>query len=170
MPRTATRKKTQPVRSTRQFLDADEPQVKDQPRAMKSTGPASEALEAQGFDVVKGHVSKEKLDNLAFMEDVLTVVVHDSTNENDEPIPRVWNGGRSQAFIRGKEQEVKRKFVEVLARLKYTKYTQRLVKDATGADTYVQIPHTALRYPFAVIRDPSPKGKEWLKNALAAEV
>lgn len=183
MPRTSQQKKaakkkatskrasrrTQPLRSTRKDLNASEQTVgQDRPRTLRSTGPAADALEPQHIEPVDGPLNPEKAAALAFMEEELLVVVHDSTNDNDEPIPAVWNSGRAQYFIRGQHQRVKRKFVEVLARLKITKYTQRLEKDGAGNDTYKNIPHTALRFPFSVIEDPSgQKGADWLKRVLA---
>lgn len=166
MPR--TRRKTKPTRSTRGDLNAAEQSVgQDHPRTLRSTGPAVAALDPPTVEAVDGPLDHEHVKALQFMEDVLTVMVHDSTNENDEPIPAVWNDGRAQYFIRGQQQEVKRKFVEVLARLKLTRYTQKLTKDALGNDTYINVPHTALRHPFSVIYDPAgAKGADWLKKVL----
>jgi hypothetical protein len=139
----------------------------DRPRVMKTTGPAKDSLEPSVIEAVPNPLTKNKADILKFMEDVLTVQVHDSTDPNDDPYPCVWNGGISQYFIRGKEQQVKRKFVEVLARAKRTTYTQELFKDGAGNDTYRQIPHTAPRWPFSVLVDPHPRGRDWLKQVLA---
>lgn len=139
----------------------------DRPREMKSTGPAKESLESSSIEGVDRPVSKEKLAMLAFMEEVLIVMVHDTTNERDIPVPPVWNDGRAQYFIRGVEQKVKRKFIEVLARAKKTSFTQEMYKDAMGNDGYRQIPHTALAYPFSVLHDPHPRGKDWLKSILS---
>lgn len=139
----------------------------DKPRVMKSTGPAKQSLEAAQIEPTDRPVDKKWAETMQFNEDVLTVMVHESTDKNAEPIVEVFNGGIAQRFIRGKEQEVKRKFVEVLARAKMTTYTQQAYKDDNGVDSIRQVPHTALRYPFSVVRDPSPRGKDWLKSVLA---
>lgn len=139
----------------------------DRPRTMKSTGPAAQSLEPPLVEAVERPLTNDKAENLRFMEDILTVQVHDSTDPTDEPFPCVWNGGVSQYFIRGKEQQVKRKFVEVLARAKKTTYSQELFKDGAGNDTYRQIPHTAPRWPFSVLHDPHPRGRDWLKAVLS---
>ncbi len=158
-----------PVRSRRNDVDADE--VGQQPaRAMKSRGSAREALDAPHAVQTSRHLTKEKADALKFNEEVLTIVVHDTTNPTDEQIVEVFNDGRRQNFIRGKEQQVKRKFVEILARCRKTTRSNQKVKDANGDDTYIYPGHTALRYPFAVLHDPSPeKGKAWLKKILEEE-
>lgn len=165
-PRTRTR--TQPVRSTRQFLESAEQQVgQDRPRNMKSTGPARKSLEPAHIETVDNPVSKEFLDALAFNEEEIVVMVHDTTNPNDPPIVEVWNDGKAQRFIRGQEQAVKRKYVEVLARSKRTSYSQQKYKDDNGIEAYRNVPHTVNQYPFSVIRDSNPRGAAWLKGILA---
>lgn len=166
--RGARRGRTRPTGIARGAVESNEQVVgQDKPRDMKSTGAARKALEPSHIEPVDKPVSKEKLADLAFMEEELTIQVHDSTNPTDEPIPYVINGGRRQAFIRGREQKVKRKFVEILARMKKTTYTQEKYKDAQGIDGIRNVPHTALVYPFAVVHDPNPRGRDWLKGVLA---
>lgn len=166
-----TAKKTRPVNSQRQALETAEQDIgQGSPRAMKSTGPARESLEPDVIDPVEGNPERlnEKMKMESFMGDVLTVVVHESSDPSDEPFPGVWNGGQSQYFVRGKEMQVKRKFVEVLARAKKTTFTQKLVKDGNGVDTYMNVPHTSQQYPFAVTNDPAGDiGRAWLKKILA---
>jgi hypothetical protein len=160
-------RKVVPVRSRRGDTESSDFKAgQDTPRAMRSRGPARESLEPARIQPVGRVVSKEKLDALKFNEDVLTIVVHDSTNPLDDPMPEVWNDGTPQRFQRGKEMQVKRKYVEVLARAKKTTYTQRKVKNQLGEETYINVPHSALKYPFAVIHDPSPNGKAWLQSII----
>lgn len=158
--------KNNPVRSTRQFVEADEQVTQQKPRVQKSTGPARESLEAAEVLVAERPVSAEKLELLKFMEEELTVQVHETTDETADPVPQIIVDGRSQFFIRGQEQTVKRKYVEVLARAKRTTYKQELVEHPERH--YKQIPHTALRFPFSVTHDPSgDKGRKWLQKILA---
>lgn len=155
-------------RLKRQEVDAAAEQVgQDAPRVLKSTGPAKKALEPAKIEVVESPIDTEWAANMKFNEEILRVIVHESTDKNAEQIVEVFNGGIPQRFIRGQEQEVKRKFVEVLARAKMTTYSQEKVRDDAGNESYRNIPHTALRYPFAVLMDPSPRGKDWLKAILA---
>ena len=132
---------------------------------MSSTGKAR--IEPSVIEKVDHQPSNEKLSNLAFAEEEMVIVVHDSVDVNDDPIPYVINGGRRQAFIRGQEQSVRRKYVEILARMKRTRYTQEKYKDSQGIDSIRNIPHTALVYPFTVVSDPNPNGRAWLKAILA---
>lgn len=162
-------RKVRPVRSTRRDLDTTDHKIgQDSKRAMKSRGPAKEALDESTVVAVDRVVSKEKLEALAFMEEEVTIIVHQSTNPIDEPYPEVWNDGVHQMFQRGQPQKVKRKFVEVLARAKKTAFGNEKYKDGNGDDAYRYPSHTALKYPFAVQHDPSgDKGAAWLRNVLA---
>lgn len=167
MPRVqAVDAKNRPLRSTRHDLETgDQPTGQDRPRKMKSRGPARKSLDPVIIQAVDNPVSRGKMELLAFMEEPVTVVVHESTNPTDEPMPCVWNDGKPQRFMRGQEMTVKRKYIEVLARQKKTTYTQRKEKDENGDDTYIQVPHTALLYPFAVVND-TQKGRDWLKSIM----
>lgn len=172
MPRAAAGKKETKAKNNpaivRKALETQEQQVgQDHPRAMKNTGPARESIEPARVQRVGRVVSQDKLEALKFNEEILTVMVHESTNPIDDPIPEVWNDGKVQRFQRGKEMDVKRKYVEVLARSKKTAYSQTKIKDGNGDDVIVNNPMTALKYPFSVLRDPNPRGAAWLKNILA---
>lgn len=159
-PRTRVR-----VVAPRKHLETEEQQMpRGRARRLPSTGKAR--LEAQHFEVVDRAPSKEKLEALRFNEDVLTVRVHETTDKNAHPLPEVWNDGIVQRFRRGTEQKVKRKFIEVLARQKVTTYTQEKTQ-TDGVDDIINIPHTALLYPFAILHDPAgAKGAAWLKGIL----
>lgn len=163
--RAAREARNNPARSTRQDLDTTNRKI-GQPgiREMPSTGDAR--IEQSDIEVVDRPVKESELELLKFMEEELTIVVHDSTNLNDEPVPYVINGGQRQAFIRGQKQKVKRKYVEVLARMKVTGYTQEQFRDSQNIDSIRNIQHNALRYPFSIIED-TQKGKDWLDAILA---
>lgn len=169
MPReqAAAVKKVAPVRSTRQFQEtADETVGQDQARAMRSRGPARTSLAPTVVQPVERVVSKDKLEALAFMEEEITVLVHESTNPVDEQLVEVWNDGTPQRFQRGVEQRVKRKYVEVLARAKKTVHRNEKYKDSNGDDAYRYPSSTALKYPFSVVEDANPRGKAWLRSVL----
>jgi len=151
-----------------QFDDDYEAQEVGQghPRELRSTGDSSEALDRFEVDTVDKAIPADKMAELAFAEEKILVRVHETTDETAMPIPCVQNDGRSQYFVRGQDQWVKRKFVEILARCKITTYTQEMYKDGAGNDGYRQIPHTTLMYPFSVMQDKNKRGSEWLNNIL----
>lgn len=110
----------------------------------------------------------EKAEMLKFMEEVVTILVHESSNPEDEQIVEVSNGGRLQCILRGQPQQVRRKYVEVLARARKTDYTQSVGSNYSGEKVMKLNPATALKYPFSVINDPNPNGIAWLQNIMKA--
>lgn len=117
-------------------------------------------------------VGADGLDNsyaaqLAFMEEPVDVMVHESTDPNAEPLVDTYCNGTPQRFVRGQTQTVKRKFVEILARAKQTSIQTRT--DITSDSVFNRVnKHTALRYPFSVVSDSNPKGVAWLQSVLRA--
>lgn len=106
---------------------------------------------------------------LAFNEEPVEVMVSESTDKNASAVVEVFCNGRSQYFVRGKAQVVKRKFVEILARARETSITTTTAAQGADGEPVNRInKHTALRYPFSVIHDANPKGREWLKQTLAS--
>lgn len=107
---------------------------------------------------------------LAFMEEPVTIHVHESTNPNDElyvfcgvngeyPIPgNPW-------LKRGTDYTIKRKFVLNLLTAKTVSFTQPY-KDQAGDQANTMRRHAAVKYPFSVIQDPNPKGSAWLKQVM----
>lgn len=156
-----------PVKAARKrsFEPMEQKVGQDNPRDLPTEGPAE--IEPALIEPVYGPDWKSKADLLQFMEEPVEVMVHETTDKNAELIVQSWNGGRSQFFIRGQPQICKRKFVEVLARSKITAYRQEHYKDDNGADAIRNIPMTALRYPFSVIRDNNPRGADWLRAILS---
>lgn len=103
---------------------------------------------------------------LAFMEEHVDVMVHESTDENAAPVVDVYVNGVPQWFVRGQMQKVKRKFVEVLANARQTSIKTNVHQDSENVYNRIN-KHTALRYPFSM-QDSNPRGQPWLRNLLAA--
>lgn len=122
-------------------------------------------VDANGKIISNPTRGKKWMDEMAFMNEMVTVRVHPTTDKNANPFPEIWVNGRVQRFVRGAEQQVRRCFVEVLARSKGTTFDNVKVKDAEGEDKYVYPSNTAEIFPFTVIND-SPKGEKWLKDVL----
>jgi hypothetical protein len=157
-----------PVNLTKTIEAMEMQHGQDNPRVMKSTGPAREALEAAQFEVVDRPVDLEKLAMLAFMEELVEVEIHTTADPTAEQIFEVGNNGNIELFKRGERKTVKRKFVNELATRKVTTFTQeRRRNERTGVMEDVQIPHTSLRYPFSVTHDDHPRGRDWLRATLA---
>lgn len=114
-------------------------------------------------------VSPAAVGQAAFYNEKVRVLVHQSADQNNvEPIPMVSVNGRTQFFVRGQPTWVKRKYVAALARAKKTAYRQQVrVDEVTGHVVQRMVPSTAVAYPFSVVDDPNPNGRQWLEKVLA---
>jgi hypothetical protein len=102
----------------------------------------------------------------AFMNEMVTVMVHSTTDENQPNHVVVNCNGMNQPLIRGVPTTVKRKYVEILARMKETKYTQ-VTRNPAAPDQIDMVARHGLSYPFDLIEDNNPRGRAWLQNVLA---
>lgn len=102
----------------------------------------------------------------AFMHEVVTVMVHPTTDENQPPHVIINVNGTNQPVMRGVPTPMKRKYLEVLARMKETKYTQ-MTPNPAAPDVSEMRARSALAFPFDLVEDPNPKGRAWLQNVLA---
>lgn len=173
MPRaSAVKKDPPPLPAATNNRDADaaaaqQEQVGQPPeRVMKSTGPAKKSLDAPTTVTAETVVNTEWAEMMQFNQDMLTVQVHDTTEKHAERIIQFWVNGELQNFPRGKTVTCKRYFVDKLARCKPTTFTQDKRRDEDGNEHMLEVPHNALRYPFTVINDPHPRGREWLEAIL----
>ena len=136
----------------------------DKARKMKSSGDARESLDRVEIDLVDRPISKAKLEQIAFGEEYIKVIVHETGNETDPDIPWFQNAGDTMIFYRGKEVDCKRKFVEQLAGCVKKTFTHAKRTNERGEDYIEYMPHSTLAYPFLVIDDPNPRGREWLRS------
>lgn len=152
----------------RKTVDATDHQIgQDNPLEFSTAGELE--VERAAIQPVDGPGGMDLAQRLAFMEEPVKIIVHESTDQNDpDPNPLLQVNGRNQYIIRGQEQVIKRKFVEVLARAKKTSYTQSQRHDPVTGNVYQSMnPRTALRYPFSVLEDKNPNGSAWLRKILA---
>jgi hypothetical protein len=116
---------------------------------------------------VSGNVDfRELMTNESFMNEPVTILVHSTTDENQPPHVIVNVNGTNQPIVRGYPTQVKRKYVEVLARMKETRYSQR-TPNPSAPDQIEMVARHGLAYPFDLVEDPNPKGRAWLQNVLA---
>ena len=154
---------------TNQYLEADEQETaKHKPRRIKSTGPAKQAVDPAVIVPADRMPNKAQADALLMNEEYVEVVVHETTDKTANQLPDIYVNGIPQRFVRGQAQKVKWKFIEQMARCRETTYTQQKYLDDNGTETYRMIPHTALKYPFALV-NASQKFHDRLK-AMMAEV
>ena len=132
--------------------------INDAIEIMPEDGQSIEAIVTKEFD-------REVFEE-AFMNEMVTVMVADTTDENVNPMPTPSVNGVMQPIMRGVPTRVKRKYLEVLARCKETKFSQRTA-NPMEPDRIEMVPRTAFTYPFQVIEDQNPKGGAWLKAVMA---
>lgn len=109
-----------------------------------------------------------------FMQEHITVRIAPSINPNDAPyaVITVCTQGKTERAVipRGQAVIVKRKHLEVLARLKQVSYYQKPASSVdleTGNQLYANV---GLVYPFEVVKDANDKGRAWLDNILSEPV
>ena len=139
-----------------------------QPNAldMPTTGPLSQMVRADQDIVIAQDMPTmdDYAKELAFMEEIVEVMVHESQEENPDLIVDVYCNGVPQRFIRGIPIKVKRKYVEILANARTERMKTNVVRE--GDNVYNRInKHTALRYPFNM-NDENPRGQAWLRGLL----
>lgn len=137
-------------------------------RTLKSTGPADQALESSVIVKVNEQpYDDEKMAMLKFMAEPIEIRIGTTTDKNAEQCFEININGRLEFFRRGETKTVPRYVVDRLLRLKQTVYTQKEVVNAEGVKDIVNIPHTALKYDYAITRDDNPLGKSWERAVLA---
>lgn len=102
----------------------------------------------------------------AFMNEPVTVLVHSTTDENQAPHVILNCNGTNQPVIRGVPTVIRRKYLEILARMKETKYNQ-VTPNPAAPDVSHMIARHGLAYPFELIEDKNPRGRAWLSNVMA---
>jgi hypothetical protein len=170
MPRGIPNSRVPNVAPSKVFEPMEKQIGQDATRLMKSTGPASEALEPayiQTVDRPMEGLDHEKIAMLMFMEEPVTVHIHTTSDIKAAQVFDLGNNGQREIFKRGETKTVKRKFVDILASRKITTYTQERRQNAQGIFEDVQIPHSSLIYPFSVVKDEHPRGADWLQSVLA---
>jgi len=131
---------------------------------LPACGPVGELVDE--IETVDTPHWESKAEMESFMEEVVQVRIADTGGVNEEQFIDVKNNGRTQMIRRGVWQNVKRKYVEVLARAKRDNITTNKYTDASGNDSTRIIKAPVLKYPFEM-RDRNPDGHVWLQRVLA---
>lgn len=158
--------KNRPVVSTGEFHTKDHGIEETNARTLKSSGDADDALEAL---VIRGKVDNdpEKAAMEAFMREFIEIRFATTTDPNAAQIFETNVNNNPHLFRRGGTYKVRRFVADHLLRLKETWYEQREVMNAAGEREFSHIPHTGLKYDFAIVHDPNPKGESWRRATMA---
>jgi hypothetical protein len=163
MPRGIPNAKANPV-AVRKIIEASEQPLG---HTVVKTSAKGGVDGVQMVQVAERLPDPEKLANLAFMAELVTIRPATSTDPNAEQVFEITVNGKTELFRRGHEKTVHRYYVDLIARLKVTSFKDREVTNDEGIKQILHDPTTALKYDFAMIRDPNPMGESWLKATLA---
>lgn len=128
--------------------------------------PEITVVEQQAIDTT---VANTDLATLArdesFMAEIVRIRVATTTDPNAPPYATVTvNDVNNRVHLpRGVIVPVKRQHVEVLARMRETRFTQPQRNPMDPESGNYLIPHHATVYPFEVIEDRNPRGAAWLE-------
>lgn len=132
--------------------------------------PTIEVIGTQSVDAVLANMDLAELARSeAFMAESLVIRLATTTDENATPFAVVTiNDVNNRAVIpRGVPFRLRRLHVEVLARMRETRYTQpaRNMGDPEAGNALIAR-HMQI-YPFEVIEDKNPLGRAWLEAIYA---
>lgn len=126
--------------------------------------------ESEIIEVPNAAMSSSHLDDLAFMEEMVTVILPEPPDDNEARLVTVGVNGKNQYLLPGEPMDIRRKYVEVLARAVKIRYRPVVKRDERTGDTVNRlIPRAVMKHPFTVLRD-TAKGHAWLKKLMAAAV
>ena len=139
----------------------------------EQSGLVSPAVVVTEVDRVEPVTANEDVAELArrevaikkFMDEIVIVKLHKTTDKNASSHVILSCNGMTQPVFRGVPTPLKRKYVEILARMVESTYEQHT--HPVEMERYEMQETTALAYPFEVIRDDNPIGREWLDHILA---
>ena len=122
---------------------------------------------SESVESVTGNVDlKQLLKEEKFMEETVVVMIHPGNNENDAPYAHINVNGMNQIIPRGQNVPIKRKYLEVLARMKETRYRQ-VTPNPSEPDRWAMVANHGQVFPFVVVDDKNPKGRAWLDHILS---
>ncbi len=121
------------------------------------------------IETVGEPINSAFMEEIAFMEDPITVIVAETTDKNAEKVVPVGNNGKFMFFTRGIPKTCARKFVDSLI-VKATTVSTEEVLAGANERSFVIRGASALKYPFTIVEDKNPKGIEWLRQRLAIAI
>lgn len=115
----------------------------------------------------------DKAANLAFFEEIVTINISEGAEKNAERHIFLSVNGQGPGpggipwVPRGQDIQLRRKFVSVLAGARPVRYVNYEDVAPDGERQSKQRASSADRYPFQVVEDQNPRGREWLSKLRA---
>ena len=101
----------------------------------------------------------------AFMEEKVKILIYKDPTPGAYDVITITVNGLNQSVVRGIPSVIKRKYVESLARGRTTFYRQH-TPDSSRPEMIQLVAENALTYPFEMIEDKNPRGRDWLNSIL----
>ncbi|MBK8810752.1 MAG: hypothetical protein IPN69_08490 [Acidobacteria bacterium] len=116
---------------------------------------------------VDGPRNKKWLDDMAMMEEFVTIQIDPEENEWAENPVQAPCQGRSVWIMRGIPTIIKRKYLESLLRAKPISMRTKITPaTATANPVNSVVRRTGLKYPIHVIEDSNPNGSAWFRQVI----
>lgn len=131
--------------------------------------PQIDVIDQQSIDMINDDRDLASLArDEAFMAERIQIRLATTTDPNAPPYAIVTvNDVHNRVVIpRGQPVFIKRMHVEVLARMRETRYTQPTRNPMDPETGNYLLPHHAQVYPFEVLQDPNPRGRAWLERVM----
>ena len=107
-------------------------------------------------------------DELQFMEEKISIRLEPSSDRYSPRFVDVAvNGNPTEWLEVGKPIQVARKYIEVLARAKSDTFITLAPNTNDENPVNMISRNTSQKYPFSVIKDPNPRGSQWLTSVLS---
>jgi len=121
-----------------------------------------------GIDIaaIDKPMNSDYFKELAFMEEEVRIMVHETEDQNAENPVIIGNNGIFKEFFRGRPTVAKRKFVDGLI-VKSTRVTTPEILNPAGERTNIIKQHSAHKYSFSILQDRNPMGPAWLERRMA---
>lgn len=108
----------------------------------------------------------ETKDMEMFMQELLVIQIHTSTDRNAIPsVPLALNGDKVWV-PRGVKVRIPRRLVGVLAQSQAKTFRTTPNPDPSADDGMIQRQSTGSSFPFSVLHDPNPRGPGWLRRVM----
>lgn len=115
---------------------------------------------------VNNDAFRDKMENLAFNNEMLTVDIHTTTDKDSAKVFKVIVNGEGFLFERGKQKTVPRYVVEGLARAKPVSYQNEEYLNSQGLQEVRYPSERGVRYPFSIV-NASQRDMAWMQSILA---
>jgi hypothetical protein len=119
------------------------------------------------IDIVNEHEFNDMAKLEAFMMEMVLVEIAPTNDKNAELVVTPNVRGVPQNMLRGKQQWIKRCYLECLARAKDVGISTQEYVNFQGDKSTKIVRNAGLLYPFRVIEDKNPRGAAWLQQILA---